>query len=298
MQNPSQPLTIELKDKRKLAYTEYGAADGFPVFIFHGTPGSRLWFTEDDETAASLQIRLISTDRPGFGASDRLPGRRVLDWPSDVAALADALGLERFAVLGVSGGGVYAAACAYVIPERLTSATMVSSAAPFPGGKPPKSMSAANRFAFTLSKRVPWLLRLSYNAQKKMIEQSPDKFLRSLRGGNGHLTDWDRQFMQTDEHFSEFMMHLGEALRQGPEEAASEPGLLSQDWGFDPAAITIPVLIWHGEADRMAPFDEIRKLAARMPTSRLQTHKEAGHFLSSDEASWKEILQAIIQKPS
>jgi len=117
--------TVTLPDGRRLAYTEWGLPDGKPLLYFHGTPGSRLWCPDEDATAAA-GVRLIAPDRPGFGRSDPQEGRTLADWPKDVEALADALHISSFAVVGVSGGGAYAAACAALIPRRLSGVAVVS----------------------------------------------------------------------------------------------------------------------------------------------------------------------------
>src|SRR5689334_602661 len=123
--------TIQLGNQRMLGYAEYGNLDGVPVFLFHGTPGSRLVLGEITTLAERLGIRLVVPERPGFGLSDFQPDRMILDWPDDVVELADRLTINRFGVIGVSGGGPYAAACAYKIPQRLTKVVMLSSPAPF-----------------------------------------------------------------------------------------------------------------------------------------------------------------------
>jgi pimeloyl-ACP methyl ester carboxylesterase len=117
---------VTLPDGRRLAYTEWGLPDGPPVLGFHGTPGSRLWCPDEDATAA-LGVRLILPDRPGIGGSDPLPRRRFGDWPADVEVLADTLGLDTFGVVGYSAGGPYAAACAALMPARLTGVAIVDS---------------------------------------------------------------------------------------------------------------------------------------------------------------------------
>jgi len=124
---------IKLKDGRMLGYAEYGAPEGKPVFYFHGFPGSRLdWpFSDADDSATQLNARIIAVDRPGMGLSDFKRGREIRDWPDDVAEVSDMLQLDRFAVLGISGGGPYAASCAYKIPERLTAMAIVSGMGPF-----------------------------------------------------------------------------------------------------------------------------------------------------------------------
>jgi pimeloyl-ACP methyl ester carboxylesterase len=118
-----------------LPMSEHGPSDGSPLFYFHGSPGSRLaWklFAEPG-LAEELGIRLIVPDRPSLGHSDFQPRRTLGDWPTDITPLADHLGLTQFAVLGYSGGGPYALACALKIPERLTPVGIVSGTAPIQG---------------------------------------------------------------------------------------------------------------------------------------------------------------------
>ena len=120
--------TVDLPDGRRLGFSEAGDSAGAPLLYFHGNPGSRLDFTSDryDEAFGAAGVRFIAADRPGFGLSDPKPGRGHADWPADVSRLADALGLDRFAVLGYSRGGRYALACAALIPERLTAVGVLS----------------------------------------------------------------------------------------------------------------------------------------------------------------------------
>ena len=127
MANDRNNQHIKLKDGRALGYAEYGAPEGKPIFYFHGFPGSRLdWMLSDsDNSANELNARIIAVDRPGMGLSDFKRDRKILDWPDDVVELADILQIERFSVLGISGGGPYTFACAFKIPERLTRTAIV-----------------------------------------------------------------------------------------------------------------------------------------------------------------------------
>ncbi len=127
------PQICKLPDGRSLAYAGYGDPQGFPVFFFHGTPGSHIdWELFDvEDTASRLGVRLIAVDRPGIGLSDYQSGRRFLDWPADLAALADRLALERFSVLGFSSGGAYALVCPLKIPERLVRVGVLNGDGPY-----------------------------------------------------------------------------------------------------------------------------------------------------------------------
>lgn len=289
-------FTLSLKDGRNIGYIEYGDKQGVPVMFFHGTPGSRLMFLEDDEISKELGIRLISLDRPGFGLSTAKPNRTLLDWADDVREVADLLKLDTFSVIGVSGGGAFAAACAYALPERIHTIALVSSTVPFINGKPPKSEMFANKLAFFLAKRAPWLLKVSYRATKKQIEQQPEKFMKQTKEGNKHLNEWDRQFLQTEEQLKSLMMHLYEAMRQSVDECVNEPVLLTKPWGFSFEDINIPVDIWHGKDDRMAPFDEMEKWVPTFKNAKTHFVPGAGHFLADDDEIWTSILQSIISQ--
>src|SRR5215472_17038905 len=112
---------IHLRDGRRLAVMEIGKSQGFPIFHFHGNGSSRLEVLTVQAEAERACVRLISLDRPGIGGSDERRGYRLLDWPDDVVEGADQLGIERFAVEGLSGGAPFALVCAYKIPHRLTA---------------------------------------------------------------------------------------------------------------------------------------------------------------------------------
>jgi pimeloyl-ACP methyl ester carboxylesterase len=134
-----EPLrTVETADGRTLAYALWGDPDGFPVLTLHGTPGCRLERWPHEQLYVDLGVRIVRHDRAGYGRSTRRSGRRVVDEVDDVVALADELGLERFAVSGGSGGGPHVLACAALLPERVIRATCAVGAAPFgaPGLEP------------------------------------------------------------------------------------------------------------------------------------------------------------------
>src|SRR5580704_2836233 len=135
--------SIKLRDGRTLAYAQFGDPEGDPIIYCHGTPSSRAEgeLTLRGSCAAQLGLRVIIPDRPGMGGSDFLPNRRVVDWPNDVLELADALQIERFAMLGSSGGAPYALVCGAMIPERVSVVGVIGAVAPIdaPGLFSPRS---------------------------------------------------------------------------------------------------------------------------------------------------------------
>src|SRR5215471_3904851 len=153
---------FRLRDGRVLGYAEYGDPRGKPVFFFHGLPGSRRQRHPDDSIAIELGARIITVDRPGYGLSEFQPGRTLLDWPGDVAQLADGLHLDQFAAIGLSGGGPYLLSCAYTMPERITSASVISGMGPVESPEARKGMLGAMRLGLGLARRLPWeLVRLA-----------------------------------------------------------------------------------------------------------------------------------------
>jgi pimeloyl-ACP methyl ester carboxylesterase len=131
MAGASGTQTVAAADGRSLTIAEWGDTDGFPVFFLHGTPGSRFVGQANASAYASVGARVITYDRPGYGSSDRFRGRRVVDSVADVSAIADSLGIDRFAVIGGSWGGPHSLAVAARLPERVTRAACRARAAPF-----------------------------------------------------------------------------------------------------------------------------------------------------------------------
>ncbi len=289
-----QEKSMTLLDGRKLGYWEYGDKTGTPVLLFHGTPGSRIWFMNDDQPAKTMGVYLITTDRPGYGMSDFQKNRTILDWAVDIEELATYLGLSRFSVLGVSGGGAFAAACAMALQDRVQNTALVSSATPFLKGKAPKEMAKENRMAFFLTKHFPWLIRRANLAQKRLLEKQPNKYMKGILSGTHlHLSEWDREILKDDEMVETSLYHAKEAYRQGVEGVIYETNLLSKEWGFDVSKITSPLRFWHGEKDTLSPVGEIRKLAERIPSCEMSLIPEGGHFLTENENLWCEMLNYL-----
>jgi len=150
-----------LSDGRKLGYAEYGDAKGKPIFFFHGWPSSRIQGEILDVSAKKLHARIIAIDRPGYGLSTFKKNRTLLEWPNDVTKLADYLNIKKFAVIGVSGGGPYAAVCAYKIPERLTNAGIVVGLAPTNIQGVLQGMAFMNKLAWSSYHKFPFLMQVT-----------------------------------------------------------------------------------------------------------------------------------------
>lgn len=282
---------IRLDDGRVLGFAEYGRPDGAPVFYLHGWPSSRLEPSAMQDQCSELGVRLIAPDRPGLGISDFHPRRIIPDFARDVNSLADHLKLGRFAVLGVSGGGPYAAACAAVLTERVTNALLVCSVGPADSPDATKGMVAINRWLLATARRFPRLAEcvgaLCLRAIWRKGNQALPKQIE-LR-----LPPSDRQALESGSLRRALTEASIEALRNGTRGAAADGLLYGKDWGFSLAAIRVPVFLWHGEADIIVPPTMGHFLADNIPGCRAWFYPEDGHF-SLPYNRLRDILTAAI----
>ncbi len=277
----STQQTIQLPDGRELGYAEYGVPDGEPIFFFHGTPGSRLSGLHTGILASPRGARVIAPDRPGYGLSDFQPRRTVMDWGRDIEALADALDIERFAVLGYSGGGAFAAACAVALPERLAGITMVSSTGPpeFTGSI--GGFTRLHRLQWFVARRLPPLVRL-YTARLAARARRDAESLVDERASSSPTAD--RTVMERPVIRTMMAEDWKEAFRQGGRATAYEFTLLTRPWGFRLDEIEAPVHLWHGEQDAIIPVQLARGTAAAIPRCQATFVPDAGHLVLIDHA--------------
>ena len=270
---------MTLPDDRSLGYADLGDPNGRPVFFFHGTPGSRLVLSPADGLAQLDGVRLVLPERPGYGLSDPALGRTLLDWADDVAALADHLGLERFAVAGVSGGGPHALACAHRLPDRVPAALLVASPSPIGSRAATRGMSFGNRVGLWMSRFAPGLLARSTRAFAAAFSADPERF---LDGVARQMRAPDQRLMRDPAVRAAIGRDVREAYRQGGEAQAQDGALAmtSRDWGFNLEAVRVPVFLWHGEDDALAPPAMGRMLAAALPRCTTRFVPDAGHLLT------------------
>jgi pimeloyl-ACP methyl ester carboxylesterase len=283
-------LNLTLADGRRLAYAAFGSEQGMPVIYLHGTPGSRLEpFIIGDDALAAAGLRLIAFDRPGLGGSDFLRGRTVGDIAGDVAQLAGHLGLERFAVLGVSGGGPYAAACAAKLPDRIISAVIVSGAwtwAEFGGAIP---VPAGDALVSFVSGRLPYTLLWPLQRLTRLPPGLRGRWLTLLRS---FFPEPDRVQLRQAWRLDALMAAVKEAIRPGLRGAALDMRLIERRYDFDCSAIGIPIKIFHGALDRNVSPALVRAYAKKIPGARLTVFPEEGH-LSTLCGHFPEIAAAL-----
>ncbi|RSM89245.1 alpha/beta hydrolase [Streptomyces sp. WAC 01325] len=272
--------------QRLLLYETSGDPKGHPVFLLHGTPGSRVGPRPRNSSLYKLKTRLISYDRPGYGESQRLKGRTIDHAAADVEAIADSLNLGPFSVLGRSGGAPHALACAALLPDRVASAAALVSIAPpdaegldWYDGMAQSNIEAYKTASEALSDgSAECLDRLKANlaSNAEAIRDNPASLLSWLTPGmpaadrvvvgHGGIRNLLLASYRTSALCSSFGW-LDDVLS------------FRRDWGFEPGRIVeVPTLLWHGEHDTFSPVGHFRWLADRIPSATPVLKREAAHF--------------------
>jgi pimeloyl-ACP methyl ester carboxylesterase len=262
--------SVTLADGRSLGYTDLGTPDGPVVVHFHGAPSSRLELTLFEDAFTTLDVRVVTPDRPGYGCSSPQPGRRREDWPADVAALADRLGVERFAVTGLSSGGPYAVACSALLPDRVAGAGIV-------GGETDFGWDGAWD---GYPEHEGTLMRIGDETKAAAwceARYGPDGS-GFLEGGLTELPPADQAALQDEALTTALVTTVREAFRQGVDGYAQDIVLQGRPWTFDTDAIVAPVRIHHGEADTLTPVTHARHTAELITGATLSTWPDHGHL--------------------
>ena len=281
----NRTLFVNTTDGRKLAVEQYGDPEGTPVFMLHGTPGCRLSGRHPDESrVVDAGLRLITYDRPGYGQSDRHKGRRVIDCVADVAAIADELGVERFAVTGGSGGGPHALAVAARLPGRVTRVGCDVGVAPYdaPDFDWLAGMDPANvkEFEWALAGEdtlVPELEKQASEAIAK-VEADPTALLNQFE-----LSPADRAILEDPRIQKTLRASTKEAFVNGVWGWVDDDLGFTEPWGFDVAELEVPVEIRYGATDVLVPAAHGAWLAAHIPHAAVTVDDEGGHLSSPDQ---------------
>jgi pimeloyl-ACP methyl ester carboxylesterase len=274
---------------RRLAYEQHGDPAGAPVLFCHGWMASRITRHPDDALTASLGVRLICVDRAGIGRSDPDPAKTLISSAADLEAVADALGLERFALFGHSGGGPYALACAHALPERVTAVAIASGFAPFDRPGAYAGMTARMRGYVRLLRAAPWLAGPTMRGTPARFRKDPEKaFAKQF----GELCESDAAALEDPDARANLLAAATEALRTGYAGVAAESRLLFvKPWGFSPADVRCHVDLWYGDADTLVPPQMGSHLAGAIPDSRLELLPGEGHM--AYVAHWADVLERI-----
>lgn len=279
---------LELPNGRRLCYAEYGDPNGIPVFVFHGGANSRLQWEVMPGSPFLPNVRLIAPDRPGFGKTDFVEGVTTLEnWPNDVAALADSLGIDKFAVFGPSGGGPYALACAWKIPDRLTSFGIYASVGPLL----PETIEGLNPTTHALwkfSQKAPQLLRLQLKLFAWLAKKFPKRYAKMImvEFSETDIKDYERlnvaNWIEPDRNEGYWQKGIGMWY----------DAMLPANWPIPLNEIKTKVHLWQGEEDITVPLAMGQYMAGEIPNCKASFIKGSGHFWIFEHIA--EILEELI----
>lgn len=273
---------LRLPDGRRVAFEEFGDPTGSPLVVAHGTPGSRDQLALLDMPARERGIRIVAIDRPGYGASDLHRGRRLEDWPTDVAAVADYLGIDRFAVMGVSGGAPHALACAAVLGDRVTAVQVVSGVAPpdcwIPGARPARVetvigavMRRGGGLIAPLATILFWIAR--------HLPRTVMRLYRLL------LPPADRRIIARPAIAAAYRDELRRLPRSAVAAVVQDLALFAGPWGSLVDDVVQPTTVWHGGEDRAVPVEHAKALAQRLANAKITVFPADGHLMLCDRAA-------------
>ncbi|MDX8029673.1 alpha/beta hydrolase [Lentzea sp. BCCO 10_0856] len=243
----------------------YDVGEGVPVFWHHGTPNLGL----PPEPLFRPGVRWVSYDRPGYGGSTAVPGRTVASAAADTSHVADALGLDEFAVIGHSGGAPHALACAALLPDRVTAVVTGASLAPFDASG------------------LAWFDGMVASAEASLRAAAAGRAAKERYEASG--VEYDMEFSEADlatlrGPWSWFGKVVEPALANGPGPLIDDDLAYVTPWGFDPASIRVPVLLLHGDRDGINPPSHSQWLASRIPGAELRLTPGDGHISVLDHA--------------
>ncbi len=269
--------TVRVAGGRSVTVESWGDSAGMPIFLLHGTPGSRSGPRPRTSFLYRLGVRLISYDRPGYGQSSRHPGRAVKEAAADIRAIADYLEIEEFGVVGRSGGGPHALACAALLGGRVRSTAVLVGLAPsdakdlnwFAG----MADSNIQEYSAAGTDQAAVEARLARYAAR--IRDDPESLLQTLLP---ELTRPDRRVV----HDVAIRKLLAEAYAEGLRDSADgwidDVLAFRRPWGFDPSVISSPLLLWHGEEDVFSPVEHTYWLARQIPHAAVDVQPGFAHF--------------------
>jgi pimeloyl-ACP methyl ester carboxylesterase len=282
---------VELIDGRRLDYRSSGPERGLPLIFHHGTPGSMTPFRAIEHAAHERGLRFVTYSRPGYGGSDRLAGRRVVDVVDDIAALVDEIGAERCLIAGWSGGGPHALACAARL-ESVAAVLVIAGVAPYAaeGIDWMAGMGEENVVEFSTALEGEHALRAYLEAVRPhLLDATPEGIRAALET---ILPEIDKAALS--EMLGEDMAEsFHEAMRAGIDGWLDDDLAFVRPWGFTLEEVSIPTAIWQGSADLMVPFEHGKWLAANLAGAAVHLLEDEGH-LSISAGSIEVMLDELV----
>jgi pimeloyl-ACP methyl ester carboxylesterase len=268
-------LVQRLSDGRRIGYAEFGDPQGATVLAIHGTPGSRFMFALTDQAARARKLRVIAPERPGYGLSDFGRRNSLIHAAEDIKAFADALDLDRFAVIGVSGGSPHAIAAAASMSDRAVLLALISPVGPVAECRRRVRMSKMHRLVFTRVGRSPPAIASFFWSLRHLVRWAPSVAYHALMQ---RVSTSDRVVLARPEVMANFRVALREGLRSGIGGVRQDLRLFCGPWGLPLAEIDVPTVLWQGSDDTIVPPSVAYYLAETLPNCRLDVIQGGGHY--------------------
>ncbi|MBO8156814.1 MAG: alpha/beta hydrolase [Bacillaceae bacterium] len=282
---------LKLSDGRVLGFREYGHPDGQTIFFFHGTPNSRVFRYPDEQVARQYGLRFLHVDRPGYGLSDPNPGRSLLDWADDINELANQLSLNSFFIMGISGGGPHALACAYQLHARVLGVTLISNYLSInTNPRLTEGMSLYNRIGFWMAKNIPFLLKPALRSLEKGIKKDKEKQLNQMMKS---FAAPDQQIVKRADVKSMYLEEMEEIYRKGIHGHFDDMVAVEKPWEFKLSDVTSQVHIWQGTEDRNSTVAMAKHAQENLPNSELHILEGEGHLLFFNH--WQTIIRKMME---
>lgn len=293
----NENLIASLRDGRTAGYAVYGDPDGAPLLALHGAPACRLMFSIAGKAARARGLRIVAPDRPGYGLTPPDRDASLAARAQWLVAFADAVGLERFRLLGVSGGAPYAVALAGLVPDRVSGLALVSPMGPVAEYQCSASgldhpLAFSHRQLFLHTGGHPWVTVPAGSLLGVLVRIAPEAFLRL---GTRFLGDADAALFSRPEVKAYFTSMLREAFRQGAYGGTSDLAIYGRPWNVDFKRVTMPAIVWQGTDDNIVPLQAAQYLARLLPQCSYVPIKGAGHFWVLGHV--REVINAIGELP-
>jgi pimeloyl-ACP methyl ester carboxylesterase len=288
---PKLEGTIAVGDDRQIGFAEFGDPQGRAVFWLHGTPGARRQIPMEARVyAEQRQIRLIGVDRPGIGSSTPYQYDTVVAFAEDLRTIADTLGIDKFEVIGLSGGGPYTLGCAAAMPDRVVAAGVLGGVAPVRGVD-----AISGNISTLISAAAPVIqiaggpLRLAASTLIRLIRPVAEPALYAYASISPEA---DRQLLVRPEFKAMFLDDLLNGSRKQLAAPFADVVVFNRDWGFRLDEVKVPIRWWHGDRDHIVPFEHGQHVVSRLPDAQLTHLPGESHLAGLGRA--EEILDAMI----
>lgn len=269
-------LTCQLGGGRTIGYAQYGDLSGFPLIFHHGWPGSHYQGSLLHEPAVRMGVRVIAVDRPGIGVTQLGDIDSVLQFALAVRDLADVLDFDRFHILGVSGGGPYALACAAAAPERVRGVGICCGTPPLELLTTERTIHFMYRLMMVIEHEAQGLTHPAMSLIRLMINALPSPL--SLLPLRLVIPKSDRMVLRLRLNQEIVLNSMKDAFRNGIGPVIADARRIQNPWGFSLESIEIPVTFWHGGMDRNIPLETARLMIRQVPLSITHVYPSEGHY--------------------